>query len=88
MTMPFWLSRSTWMVAKISIRSGWPSRGRISSTVTAVECGNSSLQVGQGRLADQFGDPMSCGSSVVWSSAYSDGPTGTRWSIRVASSST
>ena len=41
MTMPFWLSRSTYRVAWTSSRS-LPSRGIISSTTTAMECGSSS----------------------------------------------
>src|SRR3954452_2604925 len=41
MTMPFWLSRSTYMTASMSTRSSRPSRADISSTTTAIECGSS-----------------------------------------------
>lgn len=35
-----------------------PSRGAISATVTASECGNSSRHSLEGRLADDLGDPV------------------------------
>ena len=76
MTMAFWLGRSTYITACTSIRSSRPSRGAISSTTTAIECGSSSRT--PSRIASRISSATSrcSGSSVSSPSGYSGRPSG------------
>ena len=68
MMMPFCESRSTTIVANTSssgLSSGRPSRGRISSIITAMECGSSSRTPSSAASRINSAMRVSSGSSVI-----------------------
>ncbi|OPZ48558.1 MAG: hypothetical protein BWY91_03179 [bacterium ADurb.BinA028] len=91
MTMAFWLSRSTKTDTRTSSIGAWPSgtsRGTISSTTTASECGNSSRTPSNAASRTNSAIITSSGSSVRASDGYSGGDSGNSPTNTVRTSST
>ena len=75
MMIAFWLSRSTTMSAKMSVRSE-SSRAAMSCTTTAIECGSSSRTPSSAASRMISAMRSSTDSSVTTPSGYSGGPIG------------
>ena len=89
MTMAFWLDRSTKTLTRTSssgLSAGRPSRGTISSTTTASECGSSSRTPSSAASRTSSAIITASGSSVRTPSGYSCGDSG-RWLDRTSRTS-